>query len=278
MRFEKYSSINAFEHDNYEILMENEVQNNLPLSFLKRDEADTSGWIMAAVKGDNGAVVLSAICTLPFNIVMCETRNMPNNKAVQLLADELNRLDIKLPGILAEKNLAGRFATAYAGENGFIRRLTMNIMQLDNLETTAISKGKMRLLCEDDMFFVPYWEREFGRDCKLDYYDISKHAAIVENRIAAGTHYIWEDSFPVSQAAHGRSTANSAIVSSVYTPPHFRGKGYASSVVSQLSQKLLEDGYKFCCLFADAENPVSCKIYRRIGYKEISAFDDIKFV
>ena len=54
-------------------------------------------------------------------------------------------------------------------------------------------------------------------------------------------------------------------------------QGYASSVVAELSQALLNRGNKFCCLFADAENPISCGIYRKIGYYDLCVVDVIKF-
>jgi len=78
-------------------------------------------------------------------------------------------------------------------------------------------------------------------------------------------------------AVSGRNTQNGAVVTNVYTPPHYRGKGYATSVVAQLSKDLLERGNKFCCLFADALNPISCGVYRKIGYKDVCVYDEIKF-
>jgi len=86
------------------------------------------------------------------------------------------------------------------------------------------------------------------------------------------------DGHPVSQAVHARSTRNGAVINGVYTPPNYRRKGYATSVVTELTRILLERGNKFCSLFADAENPVSCGIYRKIGYYDLCVFDDIKFI
>ncbi len=67
------------------------------------------------------------------------------------------------------------------------------------------------------------------------------------------------------------------MVNAVYTPPHYRGNGYASSVVAELSQILLDRGNQFCCLFADAKNPISCGIYRKIGYENQCIMDELKF-
>lgn len=53
----------------------------------------------------------------------------------------------------------------------------------------------------------------------------------------------------------------------VYTPVEERGHGYAKAVVAHLSEMQLKAGKKMCCLYADARNPVSNSIYRKIGYE-----------
>ncbi|MDR2568669.1 MAG: hypothetical protein LBD23_00040 [Oscillospiraceae bacterium] len=54
--------------------------------------------------------------------------------------------------------------------------------------------------------------------------------------------------------------------------------GYASSIVAELSHTIMERGKSYCFLFADAENLISCGIYRKIGYYDICVYDDIKFI
>lgn len=182
-----------------------------------------------------------------------------------------------LPGVLAEQSLAYRFAEAHTGTNGFHRHMSMNIMRLDKINDVPKAQGYCRPLRESDLYFVPYWERSFGEDCKVEVYDILTNARRIKDRIRNDLHFIWEDGFPVSQAASHRKTQNGGGIGFVYTPPHFRGKGYASSVVAELSRSLLERGHKFCFLFADAENPISCGIYRKLGYVDQCVFDEIKF-
>jgi predicted GNAT family acetyltransferase len=63
----------------------------------------------------------------------------------------------------------------------------------------------------------------------------------------------------------------------VYTPPHYRNRGYAAACVAALSKRLLDSGRKFCALFADAENPISNGIYRKIGYRDVYIYDKLHF-
>ncbi|MCL1807161.1 MAG: GNAT family N-acetyltransferase [Oscillospiraceae bacterium] len=276
MNFIRYESAEAFGADTLEILSEHEMQNNLLISFILGG-GDKKDWFFAAVKDGAGSVLLSAAWTgLPFNIVLYETNNKPNDAALTLMAAELKGLALPFPGVLAEQGLARRFAQIYAERQNVT--LSMNIMRLDKVIPVEKSPGFARPLTESDLFFVPYWERIFCEDCHVEVFDIPTNTEQLRQRLADSKqhHLIWEDGFPVSQAAHTRSTQNGAVVNWVYTPPHYRGKGYASSVVAELSCRILEE-YKFCGLFADAANPISCGIYRKLGYYDLCVYDSVTF-
>ena len=278
MKLERYSDPQIFTADVLDILLRDEVLNNLPIAILGgASDADTSPWLMAAVKDDAGSVLLTALCTPPFNVLLYATNPALDVAALQLLANELKSTGYALPGVLAEQSLAHRFAHAYTG-NAAIKPLnSMHIMRLDRLNDTRPTPGHCRPLREEDLFFAPYWDRAMEEDCGIQTFDLPHHIQSVKGHIGNDTYYIWEDNVPVSQAVHGRSTANGAVVNAVYTPPHYRGLGYATANVAALSRMLLDKGHKFCCLFADAENPISCGIYRKIGYKNLCLFDEIKF-
>ncbi len=64
-------------------------------------------------------------------------------------------------------------------------------------------------------------------------------------------------------------TPHGIRISGVYTPPEWRGHGYASACVAHLSQRMLDDGRSFCFLFADLDNPTSNDIYQQIGYRPV---------
>lgn len=278
MWIEVYDSTDSFGREALDVLLDHEVQNNLPISFIKNDHGyDTGQWLMATIKDDHGSIVLTAACTPPFNLVLYETRNQPNAAAISYLSDHLKDTGFKIPGILAEQGLAHRFALCHAGTGRYQTHLSMHIMRLDKVNPITKASGQARPLHERDLFYIPYWERAFAEECSVESYDLPEHTRRVRQRLGKETHYIWEDGLPVSQAVHGRSTENGAVVNAVYTPPHYRGNGYASSVVAELSQILLDRGNQFCCLFADAKNPISCGIYRKIGYENQCIMDELKF-
>jgi predicted GNAT family acetyltransferase len=74
---------------------------------------------------------------------------------------------------------------------------------------------------------------------------------------------------PVSASGWGGPTPNGIRVGPVYTPPGLRGRGYATALVAELSQTLLDAGRSFVFLYTDLANPTSNAIYERIGYVKL---------
>jgi len=279
MQFMIYATTESFGDATLELLMENEEQNNLLISFIRNERGlDTSGWLLATVSDPEGSVALVAACTPPHNIVLYETQNRPHEGAVRCLSNELKALEFPVPGVLAEQSLACRFADIYAGDASWQQHKSLRIMRLDKVNRLGKASGHARLLREDDLFFVPYWERAFGEECQTSFSDIPAHTERIRQRIARNCHLIWEDRIPVSQAVHGRSTEHGAVINEVYTPPHYRNRGYASAVVAELARTLLDRGHRFCCLFADAQNHISCGIYHKIGFVNRCLYDELHFI
>ena len=94
---------------------------------------------------------------------------------------------------------------------------------------------------------------------------------------------LWEvDGASVSLAGWGGPTPNGIRVGPVYTPPELRGRGYATALTAEVSQRLLDGrlfvgGRRFCFLYTDLANPTSNAIYERIGYERIAEAAEIVF-
>jgi predicted GNAT family acetyltransferase len=80
----------------------------------------------------------------------------------------------------------------------------------------------------------------------------------------------WEDGEPVCLVGYTGPTPNGIRIGPVYTPPRHRRKGYASAATAVLSRQLIDEGRRFCVLFADLDNPTSNHIYQQIGYQPVA--------
>ena len=278
MQFLRYDNMGTYRSCVLDVLLEHEVQNNLLLSLITNSKAyNAEDWLLASVTGNGGGVALTALYANPFPLLLYATGNSIDNDAVELLSRELLRLSCPPHGVMAESVLAQLFADIHAG--GRKRRLHMatTAMRLDKLTEHEKAPGSCRALEKRDMAFAPFWERAFSKDCRSHVFSLSEYSERLKERLGKDTHFIWIDNAPVSQAVHGRDTPNGAVINMVYTPPQYRGHGYAQSVVSALSEKLLNSDKDFCCLYADSDNPVSCGMYKKLGFKVVGELKDIRF-
>lgn len=86
--------------------------------------------------------------------------------------------------------------------------------------------------------------------------------------------HVWDDDGRiVSLAAAVSPTPHGIRLNHVYTPPEFRGRGYAGSLVAAFTQSLLDGGRQFVFLHTDLSNPTSNALYIRLGYQQVSNVD-----
>jgi predicted GNAT family acetyltransferase len=70
-------------------------------------------------------------------------------------------------------------------------------------------------------------------------------------------------------ASYGGPTPNGLRIGSVYTPPEYRRRGYASACTAATCEFILASGRSFATLFTDLANPTSNRIYQAIGFEPV---------
>ena len=287
MKFKLYTDVHEFYNDTYDVLMCHETQNMIPLGNIiighegkdKTDWRDPINWLMATVY-DGGSIQLIAIMTPPHNITLYARDNLINPKAINCLLDGLT--DYEIPGVTTEKTLAEYFANEYIARKDLTFEISMNqrIYELTSVNPNIKKFGNVRLLDEKDMPYFPYWAEAFN---SANIYgktemQIPQSADPYSYRLSTKKLYVLEDNgIPVSMAGFTREMQTAIGVAFVYTPPYWRGKGYATSCVAQISQIALDNGFSRCVLYTDLSNPTSNSIYQKIGYVPICDSLMLKF-
>ncbi|NLA85557.1 MAG: GNAT family N-acetyltransferase [Clostridiales bacterium] len=279
MQFKLYTDVHEFYNDTYDVLMRHESQNmillgNIIIGYEGKDKTewrDPANWLMATVSDDKG-VRLTALMTPPHNITLYATDNITDPEAINCLIDGLK--DYEIPGVMTEKTLAEYFAKEYTARKGLNFKITMNqrIYELKAVNPDIKQFGVVRLLDEKDMPFFPYWIEAFYASSSYGKTEMSipQDEKAYRYRISTKKLYVLEvDGMPVSMAGYTRELQTSIGIAFVYTPPYFRGKGYATSCVAQISQMALDKGFDKCVLYTDLLNPTSNSIYQKIGYTPI---------
>ncbi len=288
MQFKLYKDVHEFYNDTYDVLLRHESQNMILLGNIiighegkdKKEWRDPVNWLMATVSDENG-IRLTALMTPPFNLTLYATDNIIDSKAVNCLVEGLK--DHEIPGVTTEKTLAECFAKEYTARKGLNFNITMSqrIYELDEVNPDIKQFGTVRLLDEKDMHYFPYWLGAFSAAKTYGKTDMSipqQDGETYRYHISAKKLYILEvDGMPVSMAGYTRVLPTAIGIAYVYTPPYFRGKGYATSCVAQISKMALDKGFSRCVLYTDLQNPVSNSIYQKIGYKAVCDSLMLKF-
>lgn len=287
MKFKLYTNVHEFYKDTYDVYMRHEAQNMIPLGNIiighdgkdKTDWRDPVNWLMATVSDANG-ILLTALMTPPHNITLYATDNIVTPKSISSLIDGLEGCDI--PGVITERELAESFAKEYTSRKGLAFQTTMSqrMYELKAVNIDIKQFGILRLLEEKDMYFFPYWIEAFNAaNCygKTEM-SIPQDEQAYRYQLAKKKLYVLENNgTPVCMVGYTREMQNAIGVGFVYTPPYFRGKGFATSCVARLSQMALDKGFTKCVLYTDLLNPTSNSIYQKIGYKAICDSLMLKF-
>jgi predicted GNAT family acetyltransferase len=128
---------------------------------------------------------------------------------------------------------------------------------------------------DEHLDLVTPWHDDFNRSVGQPVEDPRRSVTRI---LEEGRMFGWEvEGRLCALAASSGATPNGMRINHVYTPPEFRGRGYASNLVAALSRRLLEGGRTFCSLFTDLANPTSNKIYQQIGYRTVADFRHWEF-
>lgn len=263
-------------------LLRDEAAHNLILgllSVLQEEPTRYSAPYLAAVTAGE-EVMLVALRTPPHNLILsrCE-----DEAALNPLLGDLQ--GSALPGVLGPKSLAQTFAEAWWRRTGQPYQIEMaeRIYRLRQVTEVRGVPGSLRPAREGDRELLSAWTVAFNLEAMHAQErgeELEKTARrIVGDYLRRGSLYVWEVAGEVvSMAGAAGPTPHGIRIGPVYTLPQRRGQGYAGACVAALSQKLLDEGRTFCFLFADLANPISNKVYQRIGYRPVCDVDEYRFL
>jgi uncharacterized protein len=242
------------------LLLADEARHNLILGIAGtvRDHPDAhpdvSFWVV------DGA---AALRTRPYNLVLARPRDE------QALQELVAAIDDDPPGVSAPAPEVFEFARLWGRQYRVVQE--HNVFALDEVVMPPPVDGVLRDATRDDLDLLLAWWRAFVQEAvPQDVSEPAQDLRQIERRLAENGFALWEvDGVPVSLCGHGGRTPSGIRIGPVYTPREHRGRGYASMLTAQVSQRLLDTGRRFCFLYTDRANPTSNAIYERIGYRKV---------
>lgn len=265
------------------LLLLDEARHNLMLGIVGRIATEPGSYPVFRLwvaEDRAGRVVGAASMTPPWPIVIARPAH---DAAIGALVGAALADELPVPGVVGAVPEVHDFAARWveASGAGLTRRRSEGIYALERVEPVPATEGRARPATEADRSLLESWMAAFvGEALPHDPAADGGGRAIVDSRLLAEDAglWLWEDGGrAVSLAGYGGLTPNGIRIGPVYTPPGFRGRGYATALVAELSAWLLAGGRTFCFLFTDLANPTSNAIYRRIGYRQVCDAENIAF-
>lgn len=216
----------------------------------------------------------AAMQTPPYDLVVADA---VGEEALSELARTVIAAGVSIDGAGGNQPTVDKFVAVWTELTGRTARLKMaqGVYVLNRVDAARPVDGAARAASDADFSLLVEWFEEFFAEAlPLETAVEGRITKMVKDRLAeAGPNalWLWEvDGVPASMSGHGNPTGRGIRVGPVYTPPELRGKGYASALVAEQSQWLLDNGYDMCFLYTDLGNPTSNAIYERIGYRKVA--------
>ena len=237
---------------------------------------DARFWVVTV---DRGQVVGAAMWTPPLSLSVSRM----SRDGVGALVEHLQKLHLPLPGVRGPAEEAGWFADAWAvrsaaraeplGAGEHVWQL--NRTSFIRTNPVAASPDHFGLPTQQDFATVNSWASEAAAsfDQTADHWAEDIALASRERQL-----YVWREPEPVAMAMLRGETPSGVRVSGVFTPLAHRRQGYAAALVGAMSEGALNSGRECCFLFTDASNATAEGIYARIGYEQVAACQQYRFV
>ncbi len=251
------------------LLLAHEAENNLLFGIMRSVALGRyEDPLLACVEDESGDILAVAIRTPPHNLVLSAAAAETTRALAEMI-------DGPFPGVQAEAKQALVFAEAWTARSGgsFHLQMDQTIYALSRLRAPAGVPGRARVATDDDRELLLEWTEDFEREAlPRD----GTHTGQASRRVTwfledpeAGVIFWEHNGEPVSMAGNSGPTPNGMRIGPVYTPPRFRGRGYATAAVAETSARLLAAGRRFCFLYADRANATSNGVYLRLGYEPV---------
>jgi predicted GNAT family acetyltransferase len=227
---------------------------------------------------EHNTLALAAFLTPPWPILLYAEKT-PNETLWSLFINYLKTKHISLSGVNAKKDLSDAFARHWCIKNNCspIMKMQMRFFSLQQVQPIMLCGGHLLKAHTTYKDLLVEWAGRFNKEVLLDENEkyIESH---VDFTIRTGNAFLWVDKEPVCMTLRERPYEHGVSIGYVYTPKNHRRKGYATNCVAHVSKQSLDEGFRHCTLFTDAQNPTSNSIYQKIGYRYLCDYTYYNFI
>ncbi len=277
-----YDSVDDFLTHHESMLLKHEAKHQLMLSnaYRLKTNASKPNHFMGIIH-ENHDIKVIFLYMAPYNLLVDSFSEISTEDLYDFTFAIYQKCP-SLPGINAPFYIAEPFCEFFHQISGkfYYKRLGMDIMVLHELESIDLPKGSMRLATLDDLNLVNQWVLSFHQESlneavKLEDVDKSNRLRIEQSRL-----FLFENEHQmiVSMGAIARTLQKGCSLSLIYSDALKRNQGYGLAITHYLSKHILSLGYEYVTLFVDLSNPISNRVYQKLGFKVISSQYDFRLI
>ncbi|WP_214695156.1 GNAT family N-acetyltransferase [Exiguobacterium sp. s160] len=271
MEWIEWKDPNHFADRVMDALLKEEAKNSLMIGVLNNVIQGVYETFHQFTVEENGELLAILQVTPPHPLHYIVVDSEREEELPAFIIQHLLENEISFIEVVSERKQAERFGKAWQEITSGTSEMFMSqgLYRLDEVEDIEMAKGHMRKATTADQAQLEAWYSAFEAESGLRSSPPEKVTKAIDTMLKNDDAVFWEvDGQLVSCAKRSRPTENGITVSFVYTSPDARGRGYARSLVADLSRQLLETK-SFCVLYTDLTNPTSNKIYQEVGYEQI---------
>ena len=271
MEWIEWKDPNHFADRVMDALLKEEAKNSLMIGVLNNVIQGIYEAFHQFTVEENGKLLAILQVTPPHPLHYIVVDSEQEEKLPAFIIPHLLENEIPFTEVVSERVQAERFGKTWQEITSGTSEMFMSqgLYRLDEVEDIEMAKGHMRKATTADQAQLEAWYSAFEAESGLRSSPPEKVTKAIDTMLKNDDAVFWEvDGQLVSCAKRARPTENGITVSFVYTSPDARGRGYARSLVADLSRQLLETK-SFCVLYTDLTNPTSNKIYQEVGYEQI---------
>ncbi|WP_337873555.1 GNAT family N-acetyltransferase [Exiguobacterium sp.] len=271
MEWIEWKDPNHFADRVMDALLKEEAKNSLMIGVLNNVIQGVYEAFHQFTVEENGKLLAILQVTPPHPLHYIVVDSEQEEKLPAFIIPHLLENEIPFTEVVSERKQAERFGKTWQEITSGTSEMFMSqgLYRLDEVEDIEMAKGHMRKATTADQAQLEAWYSAFEAESGLRSSPPEKVTKAIDTMLKNDDAVFWEVGGQlVSCAKRSRPTENGITVSFVYTSPDARGRGYARSLVADLSRQLLETK-SFCVLYTDLTNPTSNKIYREVGYDKI---------
>ncbi len=258
--------------DKYEVWLKKKlVENSLMLDDVHQVKNGILNGITCLTVLKDNEPLLIATQTPPYSFNLSYSDNYD---AVSFLVDEFIKRDFDIPGVDGYTKIVDKFIELYSvkTKKDFLKTFKKNVCALKKVSVSNGVKGEFIFAEGKDLDKVVDWRFDYEVEIEGAFKNPSldsirsKYEAIINNKNLA----FWCVNGEYVSMMSFMRVGELSRIASVFTPKEYRGHGYASALIAEISKKLLDEGCEVCCLNADASNPTVNSMYQKIGYELVT--------